>query len=329
MYPVFPSQRPKTFRGMARAVCNHRLGTIGIEDNVRYINTGVMVVNLTYWRENCVSEKVFDFARKHGDLLKFHDQDAINAVLKDSIRIVDYRWNVQAIIYDQNRGNPSFTNKVSRLALDDPSILHYTTANKPWSFRSQTPKRHIYYKYRRNIFHRHRSDPPDLGPLMRTELWLDQCFLLCGVNVYRPAGRIGRFLCRRVLAMALLYGGWQFGRRRRGWGPSSLIRPLVFILIPAYSAEPWIAASLAPAVSQDWPRKEVVVVNGSADRTYALASRFASLSAQVSTSRISRRHINFDVVRLKGGIVRCGHRGARKALQLIVRTNDRADVSPS
>jgi GT2 family glycosyltransferase len=53
--------------------------------------------------------------------------------------------------------------------------------------------------------------------------------------------------------------------------------PLVSILIPAYNAQDWIAASIQSAIDQTWPRKEIVVVDdGSTDDTLSIARRFAS-----------------------------------------------------
>lgn len=53
--------------------------------------------------------------------------------------------------------------------------------------------------------------------------------------------------------------------------------PLVSILIPAYNAEEWIGESIQSAISQTWPRTEIIVVDdGSKDRTVEVANRFAS-----------------------------------------------------
>ena len=54
------------------------------------------------------------------------------------------------------------------------------------------------------------------------------------------------------------------------------MKPLVSILTPAYNAEPWIADTIASAVRQTWPNKEIIVVDdGSTDRTLSVASKFA------------------------------------------------------
>ena len=59
---------------------------------------------------------------------------------------------------------------------------------------------------------------------------------------------------------------------------------LVSILIPAYNAEKWIADTLQSAISQDWQRKEVIVVDdGSMDSTLSVARSFESKFVKVVT----------------------------------------------
>jgi glycosyltransferase involved in cell wall biosynthesis len=60
--------------------------------------------------------------------------------------------------------------------------------------------------------------------------------------------------------------------------------PLVSILIPAYNAEPWVADTIKSALSQTWPRKEIIVVDdGSRDETLRIARRFASKDVSIVT----------------------------------------------
>jgi glycosyltransferase involved in cell wall biosynthesis len=59
---------------------------------------------------------------------------------------------------------------------------------------------------------------------------------------------------------------------------------LVSILIPAYNAERWLAATLESALAQTWPRVEVIVVDdGSKDGTLAAAKSFQSRSVKIAT----------------------------------------------
>jgi glycosyltransferase involved in cell wall biosynthesis len=59
---------------------------------------------------------------------------------------------------------------------------------------------------------------------------------------------------------------------------------LVSILIPAYNAERWLAATIQSALAQTWPDTEVIVVDdGSSDATLAVAKRFESGRVKVVT----------------------------------------------
>jgi glycosyltransferase involved in cell wall biosynthesis len=58
--------------------------------------------------------------------------------------------------------------------------------------------------------------------------------------------------------------------------------PLISILIPAYNAQQWIADTIASALAQTWPRKEIIIVDdGSSDGTLEIADQFASKAVQV------------------------------------------------
>src|SRR5437867_10690430 len=58
--------------------------------------------------------------------------------------------------------------------------------------------------------------------------------------------------------------------------------PLVSILIPAYDAERWMADTIRSALAQNWPRKEIIIVDdGSTDQTLSIARQFASKTVSV------------------------------------------------
>jgi O-antigen/teichoic acid export membrane protein/glycosyltransferase involved in cell wall biosynthesis len=59
-------------------------------------------------------------------------------------------------------------------------------------------------------------------------------------------------------------------------------KPLVSILIPAYNAEKWIAATIRSAMEQSWEPKEIIIVDdGSTDRTLEIARQFESKSVRI------------------------------------------------
>jgi glycosyltransferase involved in cell wall biosynthesis len=62
------------------------------------------------------------------------------------------------------------------------------------------------------------------------------------------------------------------------------MKPLVSILIPAYNAERTVSCTIHSALTQTWPRKEVIVIDdGSTDSTAALARKFGSKITLIST----------------------------------------------
>ena len=75
---------------------------------------------------------------------------------------------------------------------------------------------------------------------------------------------------------------------------------LVSILIPAYNAEKWIADTLQSAISQDWQRKEVIVVDdGSTDSTLSVARIFESKFVKVVTQENCGAQLEIGPCRLR------------------------------
>jgi len=61
---------------------------------------------------------------------------------------------------------------------------------------------------------------------------------------------------------------------------------LVSIIIPAYNAERWISDTIRSALSQTWPRREIIIVDdGSTDHTLTIATRFESKQVKVVTQQ--------------------------------------------
>lgn len=59
----------------------------------KYINAGVLIINMEKWRKNNIEEKMISNIKKFWKELKLLDQDLINIVLKDDIDILPAEWN--------------------------------------------------------------------------------------------------------------------------------------------------------------------------------------------------------------------------------------------
>jgi len=117
---------------------------LGIPPGAPYFNSGIMVLNLAYFREHRLTEKISQFIAEHPDLCEFWDQDAINAVVKGNFHILDYRYNVQTGFYEIGKDDT-----LVQKALADPLIIHYTGGGycKPWFYHNLHPLKNLYYKY--------------------------------------------------------------------------------------------------------------------------------------------------------------------------------------
>ena len=87
-----------------------------------YYNSGVMLINLDYWRKNNIQEKLFEYVKNNSDKIVWQDQDVLNAVLAGTIEPISDKWNYQYFLYE----------KIEPKELNDCVILHLAGRFKPW-----------------------------------------------------------------------------------------------------------------------------------------------------------------------------------------------------
>lgn len=89
------------FEGKAAIVCQDIYGYIygasqeserrlGLCREGEYFNSGVMLLNLTAFHESHLAQKVLDYVYNHEAMLKWEDQDALNAVLDGQVKFVPW-----------------------------------------------------------------------------------------------------------------------------------------------------------------------------------------------------------------------------------------------
>lgn len=168
-----------------------RLASLELSAGHTYVNCGVLLLDLDHWRRNRVSDRLFAYAKKRGSALAFHDQDTINAVLRDDIHLIDCRWNLQSRMYMLGRRSFPVEFAATRRARRRPAILHYTTGDKPWLFRSRAARKRLYFQYLDKTAWR-RAHPDLPTAWQRLEWWLGRQLLHVGIDYMRLASLVGR-----------------------------------------------------------------------------------------------------------------------------------------
>lgn len=115
----------------------------------KYFNSGVLLMNLVYWRENLLSEKIVNFISCHPELCMYPDQDALNLVIGDSVLFCEYKYNLQEMMLFPHEKLCLSRDKWD--AVDeskmDPVVVHYTNSVKPWHRDCRHPLKGLYEKY--------------------------------------------------------------------------------------------------------------------------------------------------------------------------------------
>jgi lipopolysaccharide biosynthesis glycosyltransferase len=122
--------------------------TLGIPDGSRYFNAGVLVFNLRRWREDHISEQVFEYVNANADKLQFWDQDALNATLHGRWLQCHPTWNAVAAFFEERSAAELAVSEEDLLLVkSNPRIVHFTGTVKPWSFYCDHPFKAEYFKY--------------------------------------------------------------------------------------------------------------------------------------------------------------------------------------
>lgn len=129
------------------SVCGNKGGLsnylqLGIRPDAPYFNAGVLMFNVHKWRQDSISHRVFTYLKECGDLVRFEDQEALNAVLHDDWVELNERWNQQITPRSLRNGSD-----VALPNLTPRGILHFITSEKPWMPGCEYIERRYFYSY--------------------------------------------------------------------------------------------------------------------------------------------------------------------------------------
>jgi lipopolysaccharide biosynthesis glycosyltransferase len=121
---------------------------MGISPTEKYLNSGVLLMDLPRWRKERVSERALAYLEAPGHEVAFPDQDALNALFAGKWRPLDPRWNVVLdSAYHCLQKLPLDDRKPLARAVAKPGILHFAAGPKPWEKRCPHKRLFLYYVY--------------------------------------------------------------------------------------------------------------------------------------------------------------------------------------
>ena len=130
------------------------LSRLGINNN--YLNSGVIVMNLDYWRKHDVQNRLLSYIIDKGKELIYNDQDALNVILDDELRQLPVKYNVTPHYFLKNPDNyPKEMHEEIRDARINPIIFHFLGKIKPWSLGCYLPGKELFMKYQKASGWRH------------------------------------------------------------------------------------------------------------------------------------------------------------------------------
>ncbi|WP_316674357.1 glycosyltransferase family 8 protein [uncultured Tolumonas sp.] len=119
---------------------------LGCDPEFGYFNSGVMLINLSFWRENNISELALSYLQSNLDKIKHPDQDALNFVLNKHWYRLHYKWNFlstyQNLYYDKNHLLADYNKTINNY----PKIIHFSGV-KPWNSKCRSIFKYEYIKF--------------------------------------------------------------------------------------------------------------------------------------------------------------------------------------
>jgi lipopolysaccharide biosynthesis glycosyltransferase len=127
-----------------------------IPQQIPYFNAGVLLINLKYWREHDVISRCMKCIENMADKLLFHDQDTLNVVLHNEIKLLPLTYNFQRGFIDYafyNNYDSKYQEEINGVKYK-PTVIHYTGYSKPWHEGCRHPyTSYFLYYWKKSFWH--------------------------------------------------------------------------------------------------------------------------------------------------------------------------------
>ena len=115
-----------------------------------YVNAGVLLINLEYWRKNQYKLRFIEFMQEYPDRIELNDQDVLNFVVQDTKVYIPMKYNLQTMFLYKNQYQLfsiyQFKKEYDEARVN-PMIIHYS-GSRPWETGCTHPYKDEWFKYR-------------------------------------------------------------------------------------------------------------------------------------------------------------------------------------
>jgi lipopolysaccharide biosynthesis glycosyltransferase len=118
---------------------DHRLQDLHLPVGTKYFNSGIMLINMEWRRTSHMTKKILTFIKKSPEILMYHDQDAMNALMRDTRLPLSSKYNYMTSVLESHLIDYKKVRK-------DIAIIHYTRL-KPWNYLCVNPLKKDYFYY--------------------------------------------------------------------------------------------------------------------------------------------------------------------------------------
>lgn len=124
---------------------------IGLPPLSDYYNSGVLLINLDFWRKQHIGEQCIHYINENATDILYPDQDALNVITYNLWIKLPFQYNIQAFMFYRPSEILARTEYVKQMikASENPLIIHFTEARKPWMADCTHPFTSEYLKYKR------------------------------------------------------------------------------------------------------------------------------------------------------------------------------------
>lgn len=118
---------------------------LGYNDN-SYFNAGVLLLLIDRLRVLDFTSKALSYIRENHDVIRFHDQDVLNALLCNNKEYMPLKYNVLDTFLIKGANIPK-RYKMSRDDIYNPIVIHFSGPLKPWHIECKHPLKQEFYNY--------------------------------------------------------------------------------------------------------------------------------------------------------------------------------------